>query len=128
MQILVPVHPVQVQRLLPLGSRVGTLSGAHFMLTGDAASLIDPISGDGIGNAMLSGQLAAAQAIACFRENNFSATHMKAYDAALLKKIGKELRSRYNMQRALSKAPFLLDIIFPACSNKYIKRLVQKGL
>ena len=40
---------------LPLGSKVATISGNRFMLAGDAASLIDPVTGDGIGNAMLSG-------------------------------------------------------------------------
>jgi len=34
---------------LPLGSRKVPMSGDRFMLCGDAASLIDPLSGEGIG-------------------------------------------------------------------------------
>ena len=34
---------------LPLGSQKRTLSGDRFMLIGDAASLIDPITGEGVG-------------------------------------------------------------------------------
>ena len=113
---------------LPLGSRIVPYSGANFMLTGDAASLIDPISGDGIGNAMLSGKLAAAQAIKCFEENNFSGAFMKSYDAALLAAIGGELRTHYKAQQTLSKMPWLLDAIFFACRSKAIKKIVQKGL
>jgi len=44
---------------LPLGSKRRKLCGDHFMLTGDAASLIDPFTGEGISNAMYSGMLAA---------------------------------------------------------------------
>lgn len=113
---------------LPLGSRIGIISGDRFMLTGDAASLIDPISGDGIGNAMLSGKLAAEQAISCFNANTFNATFMAAYDAALMRAIGKELKTRYRAQRTLSAAPALLDLIFLAAKNKTLKKLIQKGL
>ena len=77
---------------LPLGSRRVTISGDHFILAGDAASLIDPISGDGIGNAMLSGKLAADQVIRCFNEQNFSAGFIKQYDKILFKEIGPELK------------------------------------
>jgi flavin-dependent dehydrogenase len=113
---------------LPLGSNICTISGDSFMLTGDAASLIDPISGDGIGNAMLSGKYAAEQAIRCFQRNNFSAAFMKEYDKTLLNDLGAELRMRYKAQRTLSRMPFLLDIIFLAGKNRLLKNLIQKGL
>ena len=113
---------------LPLGSKIGILSGCRFMLAGDAASLIDPISGDGIGNAMLSGKLAAEQAIRCFKTNNFTASYMKEYDSNLLQAIGKELKTHYSAQRTLSQMPFLLDIIFLACKNKTLKGIIQKML
>lgn len=38
---------------LPLGSRPRQMSGDGWMLLGDAASLIDPFTGEGIGNAMV---------------------------------------------------------------------------
>ena len=44
---------------LPLGSERRTLTGDNFILTGDAGSLIDPFTGEGIGNALLSGMYAA---------------------------------------------------------------------
>lgn len=113
---------------LPLGSDIGTISGDHFMLTGDAASLIDPISGDGIGNAMASGRFAALQAIECFTHNNFTASFMQEYDSALLAAIGKELKTHYRAQRILSATPSLLDAIFLACRSTTLKKLIQKGL
>jgi menaquinone-9 beta-reductase len=113
---------------LPLGSKIGNISGANFMLAGDAASLIDPISGDGIGNAMLSGKLAAEQVIRCFEHNDFSASRMLQYDIAIDKALGKELKTRFRAQRILFAMPFLLDLIFMAGKNKALKKIIQKGL
>ncbi|MCX6266673.1 MAG: geranylgeranyl reductase, partial [Bacteroidetes bacterium] len=45
---------------LPLGTNHLTRSGHRFILLGDAAFLVDPFSGEGIGNAMASGEIAAA--------------------------------------------------------------------
>ncbi len=113
---------------LPLGSKRVPMSGSRFMLAGDAASLIDPFSGDGIGNAMVSGQAAAMQAIKCFQQNNFSAAHMLQYDAAVHSKLGKELKTHTTAQRALSRMPILLDILFAATRHPVLKKRLQKYL
>lgn len=97
---------------LPLGSSAIPVSGERFLLTGDAASLIDPVSGSGIGNAMLSGQLAAAQIKKSFQTGNFSSRYMKQYDAALYGAIGKDLRLHARLLKTGSKMPFLLDLAF----------------
>jgi geranylgeranyl reductase family protein len=59
---------------LPLGSKRRTLQGDAFMLLGDAASLIDPFTGEGIGNAMISGRLAAERILALRKEGDASAS------------------------------------------------------
>ena len=97
---------------LPLGSRRVPVSGERFLLAGDAASLIDPASGDGIGNAVLSGKLAADQIIRSFGLNDFSPECMKQYEVKLFKAIGSELRSNARLARYGSKMPFLLDMAF----------------
>lgn len=111
---------------LPLGSRRVQMSGAHFMLTGDAASLIDPISGDGIGNAMLSGKLAAEQTIRCFDKMNFTLSFIGQYDDTVFKSIGPELKFRYRVQRIFSKMPFLLNIVFLILKNKWLSKRINK--
>jgi flavin-dependent dehydrogenase len=113
---------------LPLGSRRMPVSGDSFMLAGDAASLIDPITGDGIGNAMLSGKLAAEQAIRCFAANDFSATFMQQYDNNVNSALAAEFKARYKAQRLLFRYPRLLDVIFLAGQNKALRTLMQKGL
>ncbi len=113
---------------LPLGSRRVIISGDNFLLCGDAASLIDPVSGDGIGNAMLSGKLAAEQVVRCFTRSDFTATNNKQYDEALFKILGKELKLRYRAQQIISGMPFVLDTIFMACKSKTLKKLIKKIL
>ena len=48
---------------IPCGSEHRTIAGEGWVLIGDAASLVDPFSGEGIANAMVSGKLAAEQAV-----------------------------------------------------------------
>jgi flavin-dependent dehydrogenase len=61
------------------------------MLAGDAANLIDPVTGEGIGHAALSGMMAAAQAKRSLEANDFSSAFMAKYDSEIYAKIGKEL-------------------------------------
>ncbi|HKR03215.1 MAG TPA: NAD(P)/FAD-dependent oxidoreductase [Bacteroidia bacterium] len=112
---------------LPMGSRRVKISGQRFMLCGDAASLIDPATGEGIGNAMLSGKLAAEQAIKCFQQNNFSEDFMKMYDEDLFKIIGKELKQKYFIQRTLGERAWLANAtVTLASKNKFVKKWLQK--
>ncbi len=111
---------------LPTGSRKLKVSGERFLLCGDAASLIDPISGDGIGNAMWSGKIAADQIIQCVQQQNFSAEMMSAYDDALYAKLWPELSKHAALQKFLSNKSWVINWgVSLAAGNKYIRRWVQ---
>jgi len=87
------------------------ISGKRFVLTGDAASLIDPFSGEGIGNALFSGKLAAAAIEKALLANDFSQSFLeKNYDDVLYSKIGSELRVSGMMQR-LCRIPWLFNFV-----------------
>lgn len=86
---------------LPLGSRKTVISGDHFMLCGDAASLIDPATGEGIGQAMISGRYAGWQAIRCFEKQDFSAAFLQQYNKQLYEKIWPVARNSYFLQRRI---------------------------
>jgi geranylgeranyl reductase family protein len=113
---------------LPLGSSRVEISGDNFMTIGDAAALIDPITGDGIGNAMLSGKLAAEQAITCFEMDNFSDQFLKQYERQLFSKIGKELTLHTRALRFGTQYPWVLSIAGKVMQIPMIKNMVQKML
>jgi flavin-dependent dehydrogenase len=95
---------------LPLGSRPRPVSGDHYMLVGDAGHLIDPLTGEGIGNAIYSGFIAAEQAQKCLETGNFSASYLKAYDQRVARVLGSEMKLSYQLQRLL-RYPWLTNTL-----------------
>ena len=113
---------------LPLGSKRRKISGDNYMLIGDAASLIDPFTGEGIGNAMASGMYAAIHAEKCLKANNFSAEFMKGYDQYTYGKLGKELQLSKAMQDLLNY-PWLFSLIVnKAIKNKTLRETISSML
>ena len=86
---------------LPLGSKLRRASGDHYMVLGDAGHMIDPLTGEGIGNGMYSGVIAAEQALTSLRENDLSAEGLSDYDVRVMRVLGKEMQVSYNIQRSL---------------------------
>ena len=96
---------------LPTGSSKTKLSGDNFLLAGDAASLVDPFTGEGIGNALYSGMLAAEVASDAIAQNNFSNQFLnKNYDTVLFRRIGDELKLSNTMQK-LASYPWLMNLV-----------------
>lgn len=95
---------------LPLGSKKRKISGDNYMLVGDAASLIDPFTGEGISNAMMSGIFAAKWAEQSIKYQNQSANFFSSYDAEVYRRMGKELDLSYQMQK-LVRFPWLFNFI-----------------
>lgn len=114
---------------LPLGSRKVTMSGDHFMLCGDAASLIDPLSGEGIGEAMVSGRYAGWQAKKCFEQNNFTGAFMLQYDKQVYDKFWGRHRKNYVIQQFIGRREWLLNGVINLASKKgMVRDLLMKVL
>ena len=110
---------------LPLGSKKRAISGDNYMLIGDAASLIDPFTGEGIGNAILSGYTAAQQAKEAIEIKNFSGTALKKFDEAIYRRLGDELSLSYRMQK-LVKYPWLFNfVVRKANRNKVLRETIM---
>lgn len=110
---------------LPLGSKQRTISGNNFLLTGDAASLIDPFTGEGIGNALYSGMLASAHIQKCLAENKFDANYNKAYDEAFYSRQWNELKLSHTLQK-LCKYPWLFNfMVNKAHKNKTLRETIS---
>ncbi len=123
MEEIISTHPILSQRFknasrlsdivgygLPLGSKRRTISGDHFMLIGDAAYLVDPMTGEGIGNAIYSGFMAAEQTQKCLEKNDFSAKFIADYDDRVERVLGKEMILSYRLQKMLSY-PIIVKLI-----------------
>ncbi len=114
---------------LPLGGgRVRPISGGRYVLCGDAASLIDPLQGHGIDTAIESGVLAAAQAVRCFAQADFSAGCLAHYDAAVAQGIGRRLAKSYRQMRFLSTRPWLVNAAVRLGNVPGLRGWVQRGI
>ena len=111
---------------LPLWDKKRKISGDNFMLAGDVASLIDPVTGEGMGHAAISGMLAAKQAKRSLEENNFAAGFMQQYEESIYDKIGNELNISSKIPRFI-KYPWLFNgVINKAVKSKTLQnRLTQ---
>ena len=110
---------------LPFGSRWVDVSGDRYLLTGDAAALVDPASGDGIGNALLSGRLAAEGAIRCAQAQDFSASATQSYRQALQQTLRREFRRHTLGERVARRLPFLLEVGARAMQVPLVRNLVH---
>ena len=96
--------PRKKEKLQP---RRNTMNGVR--LVGDAASLVDPFSGEGVGNALVSGEMAARHIIEQLPHEE--------YQDELWKVLGPELKNSYNMQK-LSRRKWLLNWFVGKASKK----------
>lgn len=90
---LADINPVErVERhgfVIPIGPRKGSLAKGRVLLTGDAAGLADPVTGEGITYAIRSGQLAASALLEGKLEREDVG---RRYDASVADEILSELR------------------------------------
>ena len=110
---------------LPLGSKKRTLSGNRFLLTGDAGSLIDPFTGEGIGNAMVSALVASRIIKKALGTNNFSADFLQQYDKDLYKKLWAELKLSHYLQLLSSKPRLFNFVVGKASRSKELRETIS---
>lgn len=109
---------------LPLGSKKRKISGDNFILTGDAAALIDPFTGEGIGNAMESGRIAAEVIVSAFHENRFDRSFLMSYDELIYKKLWDELKLSHTMQRLTRYAWLFNFVVNKAARNPLLQETI----
>jgi len=103
-----------IARRFPTGARTGYTVGGVIVHTtikqtytdgvlvaGDAAHMINPLSGGGINNAMKAGRLAGCTAAAAIREGDTSGRRLAAYHRAWMDLLGEDHLKYYRLKQAL---------------------------
>jgi len=110
---------------LPLGNIKRENHGGGFLLLGDAAGLVDPFTGEGIGNAMVSGRIASGVAAKAKQKNIFTKEYLKRYDQELWGYLGNELSTSSKLLK-LAHSKFLLNFVIDrAARNEKVRDLVS---
>lgn len=95
---------------LPLGSKKRQLSHNRLLFCGDAASIIDPFTGEGIGNAMISARYAADVLANAVAENRYDRGVLKEYDDLVYHHLWPELNMSHKLQKMV-KYPWLFNFV-----------------
>jgi digeranylgeranylglycerophospholipid reductase len=124
-----------IARRFPTGARTGyTVGGvivhttikktyaAGVMVAGDAAHMINPLSGGGIINAMKAGRLAGCTAAAAIREGDTSERRLSAYHKAWMDLLGDDHLKYYRIKQALEH----MDDAFLNSLARTVRRIPQQ--
>jgi geranylgeranyl reductase family protein len=109
---------------LPLGTNHINRSGNRYILLGDAGFLVDPFSGEGIGNAMASGEIAAAVLEQNFKNDDFSSGALNAYDDRISRRFSQEFRIMSAMQHLAGWPGLFNFVVDKARKNKEVSGLL----
>ncbi len=109
---------------LPLGSARKNISGNNFLLVGDAASLIDPFTGEGIGNALVSGRIAGETIVSTIQQSRFDKEFLSSYDKEIYKLLGSELKLSHKMQKLAKYETIFNFIVNKANKNQTLRETI----
>jgi geranylgeranyl reductase family protein len=102
--------------ILPLGSKQRPMHGNGWMLVGDAASLIDPFSGEGIGNAMMSAKLASERLDNVLDNGGATRENLAPYEQAVRDEMWDELKTSHKLQK-MGQHKWLLNFVISRAAN-----------
>jgi len=97
---------------LNFGSQKGlqhAFNGA--LLVGDAAGFINPLTGGGIHNALVSAQLAADTIVTALSSGDFTRRNLKVYERLCHDALWEGMKRSFWLQRWLMRFPFLIDLL-----------------
>jgi digeranylgeranylglycerophospholipid reductase len=98
---------------VPVGIPRSPLVADGLMLAGDAARQADPLTGGGIANAMLAGELAAKVAARAVERGDTSKSLLGEYERLWLESRGRQLERNFRLKRRFSPAE--------RCSSSFVR-------
>ena len=109
---------------LPVGSKRRPCSGAGFMLLGDAAGLIDPFTGEGIGNALFAAKLAVEVAVEALAAGDTGASRLASYERRVWQVLGDELATSERIRHLAAHRTVLKLVIHKAARSAAVQDLI----
>lgn len=117
---------------LRFGSQEQPLNYHGAIAVGDAASLINPISGGGIGNTVASAIFGAEVIAEVLKEHpsgDITAEMLQPYNDRVWEELGPALRKSYQFARVLERIPLMADVIVKlGRTNSLFARLIIDSL
>ncbi|MFX0038742.1 MAG: NAD(P)/FAD-dependent oxidoreductase [Promethearchaeota archaeon] len=99
----------------------------HLLILGDAAGMIDPLTGEGLQYAMDAAEIAADIIVEAFQQNNFTKNFFKRYQKRWMKSFGKDFKWSIRMARFCAKHPIFFDAFASLSQKKGDKFMVEWG-
>jgi geranylgeranyl reductase family protein len=106
--------------------RRSAMGGA--MCVGDAAALVDPFSGEGIGNALLSAKIAIGYFDKSEHKQGFPSELAEEYMKEIWETLGPELSNSFKIQKMVRKKWLMNWIIGKANKKQELKDLLEQSL
>jgi geranylgeranyl reductase family protein len=120
-----PISPV-VGWHLPIGNVRRKVYGNGFILVGDAAGLVDPFSGEGVGNSFASGKIAAEAILECLNKGDFSEASTVVYSRKLWAKLGPELDLSSKLLKMANWKWLINFVVRRASQSEYVRDWLGK--
>ena len=99
----------------------------HLLIVGDAAGMIDPLTGEGLQYAMDAAEFAADTISEAFQNNDFTNSFFKRYHKRWMKSFGKDFKWSTRMARFCARHPIFLDAFASVSLKKGDKFMVEWG-
>jgi geranylgeranyl reductase family protein len=99
----------------------------HLLIVGDAAGMIDPLTGEGLQYAMDAAEIAADTINEAFQRNEFKKSFFNRYHERWMKSFGKDFKWSIRMARFCAKHPIFLDAFASVSLKKGDKFMVEWG-
>jgi flavin-dependent dehydrogenase len=118
-------RPLKLERhgyVIPISPRRGGFAKGRVLLAGDAAGLVDPVTGEGITAAIASGQLAAQCIVQAQGE---AAPAAAAYNAAVKRQWLPELRAARKLAYFLYECPRTRNWLFRRHGQRLSRAMMQ---
>lgn len=99
----------------------------QLLIVGDAAGMIDPLTGEGLQYAMDAAEIAANTIFEAFQKKDLTANFLKRYQERWMKSFGKDFKWSTRMARFCAKHPIFFDAFASLSQKKGDKFMVEWG-